>query len=289
MWPSIIKNKPTSINFTFYHLFRCILIKFMLFYRILAKKNAQLEQRLQKLFTTESESNCANQDLVDFSPAKYLLEGYNPSAMVDEEKETQTDNFTERNLSLTNPSIYIQKQNDSLLENKNGNLYHQQDNHLKNGNENDVDSLSSFTSESERSIASSDYELNRFNLLESEIEPLSKINRKNNHNNNNSLQLLIPFESTFSSNTTSARSSGTRTSRESYQSSANNGVCERFLKQRQDFLKNLPIEMSSLIEKALHELDSQDLDFKPSPGSTSEVSINIKALFIFMLIFSNFP
>lgn len=246
----------------------------------MAKKNAQLEERLQKLSQTESDANCTDQELNNFSPAKYLLEGYNPLAIIDEEKRKQikVDKFTEINLPLTNPLIYVHEENDSSLENGNKDLYQQQGNDHNDENDNDAESGSSFSSESEISIASSDYELNQFNLTEPALGALSEIHGKENHRNNNNLEFLIPFESAFSSNSTSAGSSGTRTSRESFQSSSSSGISDRLLKQRQEYLKNLPTEITCLVEQALRELDAQEFDFNLPPNSTNEVSKSIQIL-----------
>lgn len=194
-------------------------------------------------------------EIKHFSPAKYLLEGYNPVLLQEEEQKNEDEkmvDFNAKNTASKSPRIYVSEQNPM-------NAIVRKSLHADESDNDEEESLSSFTSESERSIISSEYE---------NAEIMSRASVANVAN----VSKCLNFEPTPRSTNSTSAESGSETSRLlSQQTNSSYVLSDRIARERKAFLKNLPEDLASLVWKSLEELDAQDLDLK-SLSSTNEFS-----------------
>uniref|UniRef100_A0A1A9ZNV0 Uncharacterized protein n=1 Tax=Glossina pallidipes TaxID=7398 RepID=A0A1A9ZNV0_GLOPL len=201
--------------------------------RILATKIAELEQRFENLAGLGSSSTEGG-----FSAAMYLLHGYCPS-MVDSSTSNEDDfkALTHQKDNKCSPTL-------------NGTLK----NHCKNqingesavssGPEESLktvhayhsdDGMSFLSTESGRSILSSEYDIVNDQANESELSKLTNAT-------------LFTYKTPSSASDSGGKLTTT------------NMVSNSIVKQRNDDLKDLPPELAALVQKALYELDLRDFD-----------------------------
>lgn len=217
-------------------------IIFLIFLRILATKIAELEQRMKLLAGIETSN-----DDEGFSPSEFLLKGYCPS-MVDTapsnsgKEEDDKESKTKGGPSSATTVRSTTSCGESHVTEDSGTMSSENDESMKMPlATNSDDGMSSLSTESGRSILSSEYDGTNNDLC-----PI---------NLNDFTDAALYAYKTASSTSGSA---GDKTLRKE---------CRRplplpnsIVQERNDDLKDLPPELAALVQKALHELDLRDFD-----------------------------
>uniref|UniRef100_A0A1A9WJF0 Uncharacterized protein n=1 Tax=Glossina brevipalpis TaxID=37001 RepID=A0A1A9WJF0_9MUSC len=202
--------------------------------RVLATKIAELEQRFEDLAGLESSSTEGG-----FSAAMYLLHGYCPS-MVDSStaNEDEFKSLIHQKNNRCSPKINdkFANQCERQIINDSATISSGQDESLKTVHtDHSDDAMSSLSTESGRSILSSEYDIVHDRGNESELSKLTNAT-------------LFTYKTPSSASDSGGKSTTT------------NIVSHSIAKQRNDDLKDLPPELAALVQKALHELDLRDFD-----------------------------
>ncbi|XP_037951199.1 coiled-coil domain-containing protein 149-B-like [Teleopsis dalmanni] len=194
--------------------------------KVLATKIAELEQRIQKLTGIDTELDAAatmcDSNIIGYSPAQLLLHGYCPS-LVDSNTTNDTNATTVTTIKTTTGS--------NITEDS-GTMSSEPDDSNKTSRGLSDDGMSSLSTESGRSILSSEYgvDVAACNLsdcgtnLYANLVKSSTVHRSHIHSN---FKHYLP-----------------------------NSIA----KERLNDLKDLPPELAALVQKALHELDMRDFD-----------------------------
>lgn len=202
-------------------------------HRILAAKIAELDHRIQCLSGIEATTGTTSSCISEYSPTQLLLQGYNASS-VDSSDILETDTVTR---TTANPKCsVILKLNGS--ENLTTENEESKTSHL-GISEDSVDSLST---ESGRSILSSEYcgfaeALDTSSLIEFSEAAIDAYK--------------IP-----SSTTDSGDNSRTKYNAKSQSPHIDSDIARK----RYNDLKDLPPELTAMVQQALHELDMRDFD-----------------------------
>ncbi|XP_037818885.1 coiled-coil domain-containing protein 149-like [Lucilia sericata] len=226
--------------------------------KILATKIAELEQRMKSLAGIETSN-----DDQGFSASEFLLRGYCPSLVdtnsnsgpEEQEKATKT-----RITSATTNTTFKSTTScgESQVTEDSGTMSSENEESIKITNAgNSDDAMSSLSTESGRSIQSSEYDLTNQDMM----TPL----------NLNDFTDAALF--TYKTPSTTSGSAGGKTQRQD--SSRSLILPNAIVRERNDDLKDLPPELAALVQKALHELDLRDFD-EVVGGICEDVAVEAK-------------
>lgn len=225
-------------------------------FRILATKIAELEQRMKSLAGIETSNDDAG-----FSASEFLLRGYCPSLVdtnsnsAQEEQETTTKaRVTSANTTTTFKSTT--SCGESQVTEDSGTMSSENEESIKLPNAgNSDDGMSSLSTESGRSILSSEYDLTNNELTSLNLNDFTEA-------------ALFAYKTP----STTSGSAGGKTQRQD--SSKSLILPNSIVRERNDDLKDLPPELAELVQKALHELDLRDFD--EVVGGFTDVAIEAK-------------
>ncbi|KAM7362251.1 uncharacterized protein ACRADG_013034 isoform 1-T2 [Cochliomyia hominivorax] len=225
--------------------------------KILATKIAELEQRMKSLAGIET-----GNDDEGFSASEFLLRGYCPS-MVDTNSNTAQENEekpSKHRVTSANTTTTLKSTTscgESQVTEDSGTMSSENEESLKIPNAgNSDDGMSSLSTESGRSILSSEYD-----LTNNELTPL-------NLNDFTDAALFA-----YKTPSTTSGSAGGKTQRQD--SSRSLILPSSIVRERNDDLKDLPPELAALVQKALHELDLRDFD-EVVGGICEDVAVEAK-------------
>lgn len=226
-----------------------------LFYlsRILATKIAELEQRMKVLAGIET----SNDDDGGFSPSEFLLKGYCPSMVDSTNSKTDQNNDEESKpkgggggvSSATTGRSTTSCGAESHVTEDSGTMSSENEESMKMPlATNSDDGMSSLSTESGRSILSSEYDITNNDV----VGGVGGIN-------------LDDFtDAALYAYKTASSTSGSAADRTIQQSKDSKRAVlplpNSIVQERNDDLKDLPPELAALVQKALHELDLRDFD-----------------------------
>ncbi|XP_065366868.1 coiled-coil domain-containing protein 149 [Calliphora vicina] len=226
--------------------------------KILATKIAELEQRMKSLAGIETSN-----DDEGFSASEFLLRGYCPS-LVDTNSNSAPEEHevsTKARVASANTTTTFKSTTscgESQVTEDSGTMSSENEESLKQPNAgNSDDGMSSLSTESGRSIQSSEYDLTNNDMM----APL----------NLNDFTDAALF--TYKTPSTTSGSAGGKTQRQD--SSRSLLLPNSIVRERNDDLKDLPPELAALVQKALHELDLRDFD-EVVGGICEDVAIEAK-------------
>ncbi|XP_059226718.1 uncharacterized protein LOC106093698 [Stomoxys calcitrans] len=213
--------------------------------KILATKMAELEQRMKALAGIETSN-----DDDGFSPSEFLLKGYCPS-MVDsaasnsgkeQEDDQESKGAKAGAVSSATTARSTTSCGESHVTEDSGTMSSENEESMKMPRAtNSDDGMSSLSTESGRSILSSEYEITNNGVC-----PI---------NLNDFADAALYAYKTASSTSGSA---GDKTQRKEGRRPL--PIPNSIVQERHDDLKDLPPELAALVQKALHELDLRDFD-----------------------------
>lgn len=182
-----------------------------------------------------------------FSASEYLLRGYCPS-LVDTnsssaQEEPAVKSSKSRNASANTTTTFKSTTScgESQVTEDSGTMSSENEESLKLPNADGDDGMSSLSTESGRSILSSEYD-----LTNNDLAPLNL--------NEFTDAALFAYKTP---STTSGSAGGMRQRQDSSKSLI---LPSSIVRERNDDLKDLPPELAALVQKALHELDLRDFD-----------------------------
>lgn len=213
------------------------------FYRILASKITELEQKLKSITGIETSND------EGFSASEYLLRGYCPSLVdtnsISAQEEQPVQKSSKSRVTSANTTTTLKSTTscgESQVTEDSGTMSSENEESLKLPNADDGDDgMSSLSTESGRSILSSEYD-----LTNNDLAPL----------NLNEFTDAALFA--YKTPSTTSGSAGGKTQRQD--SSKSLILPSSIVRERNDDLKDLPPELAALVQKALHELDLRDFD-----------------------------
>ncbi|XP_036341319.1 coiled-coil domain-containing protein 149-B-like isoform X1 [Rhagoletis pomonella] len=203
--------------------------------KILAAKIAELDQRIQCLAGIGDMSGTASSCNSEYSPSQFLLQGYSASS-VDSSNVIETE-ATTTTTTNTKCSVVL-KINDSETV-----TTEREDSNKTSRVGISDDSVDSLSTESGRSIMSSEYggfagAIGTFSLSEF------------------TNAAMHAYETSPSTTT----DSGGNSSRRVNVSTSNPRITSAIARERHNDLKDLPPELAAMVQQALHELDMRDFD-----------------------------
>ncbi|XP_054736268.1 coiled-coil domain-containing protein 149-B [Anastrepha obliqua] len=206
--------------------------------KILAAKIAELDQRIQCLAGIGDTNGAASSCNSEYSPSQFLLQGYSASS-VDSSNVIETDTATTTTTTTNTKCSVVLKINDSEALTTSE---HEDSNKASRLGISD-DSVDSLSTESGRSILSSEYggfaeAMGTYSLSEFA---------------NAAMQA---YKTSPSTTTDSGGNSG----RKSNPSANTPRITSAIVRQRHNDLKDLPPELAAMVQQALHELDMRDFD-----------------------------
>lgn len=227
------------------------------FFRILATKIAELEQRMKCLAGIET----SNDDEA-FSPSEFLLKGYCPSKVDANSNTNQEEQEKSSKVRITSANTITTCKSttscgESQVTEDSGTMSSENEESMKMQNAGIAEDLmSSLSTESGRSILSSEYD-----LANNELTPL-------NLNDFTDAALFA-----YKTPSTTSGSAGGKVQRQD--SSKSLTIPNSIMRERNDDLKDLPPELAALVQKALHELDLRDFD-EVVGGICEDVAVEAK-------------
>lgn len=197
-----------------------------------------------------------------FSPSEFLLRGYCPSLVdtnsnsaPEETEKPSKSRVTSANTTTTHKSTT--SCGESQVTEDSGTMSSENEDSIKLPNAgNSDDGMSSLSTESGRSILSSEYD-----LTNNDMAPL-------NLNDFTDAALFA-----YKTPSTTSGSAGGKTQRQD--SSRSLILPSSIVRERNDDLKDLPPELAALVQKALHELDLRDFD-EVVGGICEDVAVEAK-------------
>uniref|UniRef100_A0A1I8M3X6 Uncharacterized protein n=1 Tax=Musca domestica TaxID=7370 RepID=A0A1I8M3X6_MUSDO len=222
--------------------------------KILATKIAELEQRMKVLAGIET----SNDDDGGFSPSEFLLKGYCPSMVDSTNSKTDQKNDEESKpkgggggvSSATTGRSTTSCGAESHVTEDSGTMSSENEESMKMPlATNSDDGMSSLSTESGRSILSSEYDITNNDVVGGGVGGI---------NLDDFTDAALYAYKTASSTSGSAADRTIQQSKDSKRAVL--PLPNSIVQERNDDLKDLPPELAALVQKALHELDLRDFD-----------------------------